>query len=276
MKKSILLLSLAAMALSACGSPQPVFRQGIPTAPNARALPAGQRIGQFNAGKVEKQEGPLIENRQVQVAPSQFDNIAEQNKNKSYPADRVFAAEGSLNAQSPFDSPFGSLPFENYSDFSDHIRYSSDTVYEDRKYMSERYARGHFNKYINSAYREVQSLYKPSRTEMRRFILLDVLANALSVNGRTLPYQDVHNPPAERHYKLLPNKAAMLMPTFGEIIDYNRNSYDVNYVRWDTYRAARYYQANYSRIFGLIMEHGPSKRDAWKLVHREISSYANR
>ena len=273
MKKSILLLSLTSLALSACGAPQPVFRQGIPTAPNARAVPL---VRANSAARVEKKEGPLIENRQVRLAPTAFDAVGERNKAPNTAPNPLFQQADGIAAQGPFDTPFGELPFRNWSDFSDHVRYGYDTVYEDRKYMNTRYARGHFNKYIVSSYRQVRELYKASNTEMKRFMLLDVLVNSLEVSGRTLPYNDVHNPPAERHYKLFPTKAAMLMPTFGEIVDYNRNSYDVNYSRWDTYRAARYYQANYSRIFGLIMEHGPSKKEAWRLVHREISAYAGR
>lgn len=269
MKKSILLFAAMALTLSACGSPQPVFRQGTPI--NAPA-PNTLRANSVN----EKTPGPLIENRNVNVPRSGFDAIAEQNQNTNLPADPTFQSNGEVSAQSPFDSPFGELPFENWRDLSDHIRYSNETTYEDRQFMNSRYAEGHFNKYINTAFRDVRNLYKATAEEMKRFILLDVLVNSLEAGGRTLPYQDIHNPPAERHYKLFPTQAAMLMPTFGEIVNYNRNSYDVNYVRWDEYRAARYYQANYSRIFGLVMEHGPSKRDAWRLVHREISSYAAR
>lgn len=272
MKKALLFLSSTALLLSACGTPQSRIMPGATL--NPAVNPA---IRANSATAQEKAQGPLIENRNVNVPRSGFDAIGEQNQNTQLPADGAFQqGAGQLSAQSPFDSPFGELPFTSWRDLSDHIRYSSETVYEDRKYMNTRYAEGHFNKYVNTAYREVRTLYKANPSEMKRFILLDVLANSLEAGGRTLPYQDIHNPPAERHYKLFPTQAAMLMPTFGEIIDYNRNSYDVNYVAWDEYRAARYYQANYSRIFGLIMEHGPSKRDAWRLMHREISSYASR
>ncbi len=250
-------------------SPQPIFRPGIAT--NA-PLQNNVRANTLQ----EKAPGPLIENRNVNVPRSGFDAIGEQNTNTNLPADPTFQSNGEVSAQSPFDTPFGELPFETWRDLSDHIRYSNEATYEDRQFMNSRYAEGHFNKYINTAFRDVRNLYKASAEEMKRFILLDVLVNSLEVGGRALPYQDIHNPPAERHYKFFPTQAAMLMPTFGEIVNYNRNSYDVNYVRWDEYRAARYYQANYSRIFGLIMEHGPSKRDAWRLVHREISSYASR
>lgn len=272
MKKALFFLSSTALIFSACGTPQANMRAGMMLNPAVNGAIRANNA----ATPQEKAPGPLIENRNVNVQPSGFDAIAEQNKNTQLPADSIFQSSGELSAQSPFDSPFGELPFATWRDLSDHIRYSNETVYEDRQFMNSRYAEGHFNKYIHSAYREVRNLYKANTLEMKRFILLDVLVNSLEAGGRTLPYQDIHNPPAERHYKLFPTQAAMLMPTFGEIIDYNRNSYDVNYVRWDEYRAARYYQANYARIFGLIMEHGPSKRDAWRLVHREISSYANR
>lgn len=101
--------------------------------------------------------------------------------------------------------------------------------------MSDSYARNHFNRYINGAYRDVQNLYKASRDDMKRFIMLDTLVNSLEVDGRPLPYEDIHNPPAQQEYKMFPTDAAKIMPTFGEIVSYNRNSYDVNYQRWDAY-----------------------------------------
>lgn len=274
MKKILLTLSVGAMTLSACGgAPQMMMAPRGPVGPMPAQFMARNVDAELNAGQ-EKTETPLIADRQVQVSRTPFDDIADQNKGREYAQDPLYAApEAPAAARSPFNNR---LPFQSWSDLRNHLRYGYSTVYEDRKYMDEYYARNHFNRYLNSAYAEVQRLYDSSRSEMKRFITLDVLANSLEVNGRRLPYEDVHNPPAERHYKLMPNRAAELMPTFGEMVSYNRNSYDVNYVRWDMYRAARYYQANYRRIYGLIMEYGPSKRDAKKMVHREISSYAGR
>lgn len=265
MQKSRLLFATLAFSLSACGSPQTIYN-----------IPHTVRSNQSTTLTAEKTPGPLIENRKVSVPRSDFDALADQNQNTRLPNDPVFQSKGKVLVQSPFSTPFEELPFDTWRDLSDHIRYSNETTYEDRQFMNSTYAEGHFNKYINTAFREVRNLYKATPEEMKRFILLDVLVNSLEVEGRTLPYLDIHNPPAERHYKIFPTQAALLMPTFGEAVNYNQSSYDVNYVRWDAYRAARYYQANYSRIFGLIMEHSPSKRDAWRLVHREISSYASR
>lgn len=273
MKKLVLGLFCGSLVMSttACGT-TPMMAQG-PAPAQLAAANAGLRAN-ASLPRQAKTETPIV-NRKVNVTLTPFDNVAEQNLRKQFPADPAFAKNNS-RARGPFDSPFGELPYRTYSDFEDDVRYGYDTPYEDYKYMSQRYARNHFNRYINGAFRDVQELYKASRTDMKRFIKLDVLVNSISVSGRPLPYQDIHNPPAERHYKLLPTEAARVMPTFGEIMSYNRNSYDVNYERWDTYRAARYYQANYKRIFGLVMEYGPTKKEAYKMVHREITSYAGR
>lgn len=273
MKKVLLTIASASVLLTACGQqPMPLMRQmGAPNQLRAANAQAEMTLPR------QKEESPLIENRNVQLTPSAFDEVAESTRSKTYPADSLYQQPAAqADTRSGFNSPFSDLPFGTWNDLRDYVKYGYSTVHEDNKYMDEYYARNHFNRYANGAFREVQRLYNASREDMKRFILLDVLANSLVVQGQRLPYEDVHNPPAERHYKLFPTQAAGLMPTFGEIVSYNRSSYEVNYVRWDEYRAARYYQANYSRIFGLIMEHGPSKREAWRLVHREISAYAGR
>lgn len=257
--------SVALLALVAC-------------APNL--LPPGFQRVALRANSIQavntpraKQETPLIQNRKVTVPVSGFDTFADQYKTLKPAVDTAFKKQ-QPSSRNPFNSPFGELPFRTFNDFSDYVRYGYSATYEDYKYMHDSSARNHFNRYINGAYRDVQSLYKASREDMKRFIVLDVLANSLEVDGRALPYEDTHNPPAQQHYKLYPTAAAAFMPTFGEIVGYNRNSYDVNYERWDLYRAARYYQANYSRIFGLIMQYGPTKQEAWRMVHREITAYA--
>jgi hypothetical protein len=273
LKKSLLTLSSVSLLLGtvACSATPPMLNQAMLANPGlVRANSAVQSTTTPRA----KAETPLIQNRNVKVPLSRFDAIADQNKNARFAADPTFKKAPTLAARSPFDTPFGELPFRSFSDLSDYVRYGYSSTHEDYKYMNDNYARNHFNRYINGAYRDVQSLYKASRDDMKRFIMLDVLANSIEVDGRPIPYEDVHNPPAQQEYKMYPTDAAKLMPTFGEIVSYNRNSYDVNYQRWDAYKAARYYQANYSRVFGLIMQHGPTKQEAWRMVHREITSYA--
>jgi len=272
LKKSFLTLSSVSLLLStvACSATPPMLNQAMLNPSMMRANSAVQGATTPRA----KAETPLIQNRNVKVPASRFDAIADQNKALKLPADAAFKKAPTLNARSPFDTPFGELPFRTFNDLNDYIRYGYSSTHEDYKYMNDSYARNHFNRYINGAYRDVQNLYKASRDDMKRFIMLDTLVNSLEVDGRPLPYEDIHNPPAQQEYKMFPTDAAKLMPSFGEIVSYNRNSYDVNYQRWDAYRAARYYQANYNRIFGLIMQHGPSKQEAWRMVHREISSYA--
>jgi hypothetical protein len=104
---------------------------------------------------------------------------------------------------------------------------------------------------------------------------MDTLANSLEVNGYAINYSETHNPPFRPNYKMLPTQAADMMPTFGEIYDYNRYHNGVPYISWDLGRAASFYQANYARYMGLIMEHGPTdKYKVYDLVQREISTYA--
>lgn len=288
MKKflSTILVSSFTMSIVGCGV-QPMM-QG----PNSRTFNPQTRqartAGQFRSfnsnGKKETAQKPAVDKKGVakNTPSTAFDRVGEQSKGKTQlPSDNAFTnapkeAPASRARRGPFDdSPFGSLPFNSFSDFEDYVRYSWDTVSEDRQYWSRRNAQHHF---VNnrSAFRHVQNLYKPSRSEWKRFIYIDTMANSLAVNGRSLPYQNLHNPPSQAHYKYLPTQAAKYMPTFGEIVDYNRTSWDVPRERWDMYRAARYYQANYPRLMQMIMEHGPSKKDAWKLVHREITDYSGR
>ncbi|PIQ26305.1 hypothetical protein COW36_15055 [bacterium (Candidatus Blackallbacteria) CG17_big_fil_post_rev_8_21_14_2_50_48_46] len=271
-RNALLTLSSASLLLGtvACSSAPPILNQAMMQNPGLmRANSAVQTVSTPRA----KQETPLVQNRNVKVPVSRFDTLADQHKNTRFAADNTFKKLAA--PRSPFDTPFGELPFRTFNDLVDYVRYGYSTTYEDYKYMNDNYARNHFNRYINGAYRDVQGLYKASRDEMKRFIMLDVLANSIEIDSRPIPYEDVHNPPAQQEYKMFPTAAAQLMPTFGEIVSYNRNSYDVNYQRWDMYKAARYYQANYSRVFGLIMQYGPSKQEAWRMVHREISSYAS-
>ncbi len=280
--------------LSACGAPrQPLMMNNPMNQMNMnRRVPYGAanvpmrsyqagvtQAGVTQAGAVRttltptrpKEESKLVE-RKVTVPRSALDDAADKARNSKPAADSLYKT---APTRSPFDSPTGTMPFSTFTDLRDHVRYGYGPVFEDYKYFNETQARAHFTRYINTAYREVQRLYNASRDDMKRFITVDTLVNSLSVEGRALSYLDVHNPPAASHYKLQPPQASQLMPTFGEIVGYNRSSMDVNYFRWDYDKAARYYQSNYSRIFALIMEYGPSKQDAWRLVHREISAYAS-
>jgi len=271
MKRLIFTLVSSSLFLTACGQPQMMMQPMQPAQMNRMQAP-NQVRGLMTLSR-PKEEAPLVE-RNVVVERSPFDDLADSQQSRQYQPDPVYQLPNAPTVASPFDSPFANLPFNTFIDFRDHVRYGYSTTHEDYKYMDEHYARNHFNRYLSSSYVEVQRLYRASREQMKRFMMLDVLANSLVVDRQRLPYEDVHNPPAERHYKLFPTDAAEIMPTFGEIVAHNRNSHDVNYVRWDMYRAARYYQTNYRRIFGLVMEYGPNKRDAWRMVHREISAYA--
>ncbi|HEY9839517.1 MAG: hypothetical protein ACAI44_28990 [Candidatus Sericytochromatia bacterium] len=272
MKQPLLVLiaaTVAASVLSACGGPRmPLMGMRAPMRYMAanRYTAVGNVHGSLTPTR-PKEESKLVD-RKVEVARSAFDDFGDRQRNRRPAPDPAYKQQP---GRQPYDSIAGQLPFSTYIDFRDYVRYGYTTTFEDYKYLNETNARSHFSRYIGGAYREVQRLYDASREEMKRFILLDVLVNSLEVEGQALSWQDLHNPPAQAGYKLLPTQAAQQMPSFGEIVAYNRSSNDVNYVRWDLNKAARYYQANYARIFSLIMEYGPGKQDAWRLVHREIS-----
>ena len=270
MKKllSTLLVSSFTLSTVACGV-QPM------QAPNGRALApkAAAQLRTLNADT----EAPIVERKAPKNTPTtEFDKVGERTKGKTeLPSDQAFsspekAQESTRGRHNPWDDDdYYDLPFRSFSDFYDHVRYN----YKNKKYMSRRMASHHYRQ-NRSAYRTVKRFYKPTRTQLKRFILVDMLANSLTIDGRELPYQNTHNPPSQAHYKYLPTEAAAYMPTFGEMVEYNRTSYQVPYERWRMYRAARYYQANYARLFQMIMEYGPTKSEAKKLIHREITDYA--
>ena len=275
------LLTLVLGLLTACGAPRPLMNYPMPRQMNPYAAQRYQpptRMQAYNQSFANvrgslspsrpKDESKLVD-RNVTVPRSAFDAYGDRAVGRVFSPDPVYKQSSSRGPAQP-----GLQPFVTFIDFKDHVRYGYGTAFEDFKYMDESTARSHFSRYIDGAYREVQQLYKASREDMKRFITLDTLVNSLSVDGRALAYQDLHNPPPRSQDKLLPPAAAKLMPSFGEIVAYNRSSFEVNYVRWDLSRAAQYYQRNYARIFGLIMEYGPAKQDAWRLVHREISAAA--
>lgn len=278
MNKVFYALIASSLLLSACGAPRyplmayPVNQSAVNRyAVNNYAAAPYQAYGTVRGTLTPtrpKEESKLIPDRKVSVPRSSFDDTADLQRRRQTPADPVY------KSAAPRTPGAGEMPFASYSDFKDYVRYGYTTVYEDFRYLNETTARSHFSRYITSAYPEVQRLYKASRDEMKRFMLLDTLVNSLSIEGQALSYLDVHNPPAQAGYKLLPTQAAAIMPSFGEMVAYNRSSYEVNYVPWNLTQAARYYQANYNRVYGLIMEYGPSKQDAWRMLHREISAAA--
>lgn len=270
MKKILSSILVASFTLSVVGC-------GVqPMQAPKRAL-APKAASQLRALSADK-EAPIVERKAPKNTPTtEFDKVGEKTKGKTeFPADKAFSApekaEESTRGRhhNPWDDDdYYDLPFRSFSAFYDHVRYN----YKNNKYMSRRTAQHHFRQNVN-AYRTVKRFYKPSHSQLKRFMLVDMLANSLRVDGRTLPYTNTHNPPSQAHYKYLPTEAAEYMPTFGEMVDYNRTSYQVPYERWRMYRAARYYQANYARLFQMIMEYGPTKREAKKLIHREITDYA--
>lgn len=277
MNKFLLVNLSGALLLSACGAPRYPVTMNLFQMQTYRMAPRYQAYGYQTTGTVRgtltptrpKEESKLIPNRNITVPRSAFDDTVILNGQRKYPSDPIYK---STQARPPLTG--GELPFVTYTDFRDYVRYGFSAVFEDYKYLDENTSRSHFSRYIGGAYREVQSLYKATREEMKRFILVDTLANSLRVDTQILAYTDTHNPPAQPYYKLSPTQAASIMPTFGELIAYNRSSYDVNYSSWDILAAARFYQTNYSRYFGLIMEFGPTKQDAWRTIHRDISQAA--
>lgn len=279
--KPMIYALLAAALLSACGTPRPMMynpmygpvRYGAQRVmpPTMRAYGAVGANGNVRSNLTPsrpKTESRLIPDRQVTVPRSAFDDFGDRQRGRMPAADPLFAA----SAPRPPASA-GEFPFSIFGDLKDHVRYGYGTVYEDFKTMNEASARAHYDRYVG-AWREIQRQYKASRDEIRRLATLDALVNSLEVEGRALPAENRHNPAANPKDKLLPTQAAAVMPSFGEMMAYNRSSYEVSYVRWDPYKAARHYQTNYARYFSLIMEAGPEKTDAWRLIHREISAVA--
>lgn len=277
-QKTMVLSTMLAMTLTSCSGVE-----SLPTVLGAQqpgAMLQAANAGGTAQGRTAKAESPLVNKGNIKVEMTAFDKLAESRRNPKTVTNPAFAqatAAGQSAARSPFDpgNPFNNnLPFRTYSEFVDYVRYGYGTTYEDYKYLGESNGRYHFNK-NQQAFQYAKELYKATNEDLKRFMMVDTLANSLQVGGRELPYQETHNPPAQANYKMFPTDAAKIMPTFGEIESYNRSSYEVPYTRWDTYRAARYYQANYARLMQLVMEYGPSKRDCWKTVHREISTYAD-
>lgn len=273
--KHIILSGTLMLALTSCSGLESLPIMGTPQ-PAPGAVLQAANAGAAVQGQVAKKESPVVNKGNIKVEMSAFDKLAESRRSPQAVVNPTFG-QNNARAGSPFDpnNPFnGNLPFRSYSEFVDYVRYGYNTTYEDYKYLADRTARYHFNK-NQQPFQHVKELYKASTEDMKRFIMVDTLANSLQVGGRELQYQETHNPPAQAHYKMYPTEAAKIMPTFGEIEAYNRSSYEVPYSRWDTYRAARYYQANYARLMTLVMEYGPSKRDCWRTVHREITTYAD-
>jgi hypothetical protein len=260
-KLSILLAGILTLSVSACGTQTtaPILNQDNQ---NAEVLKADKKEVR-NEKPVTK---PVMNLNQVKFNDSDFSKFASSKTKNSYKPDDAFKKQVSKNG--PFDNY---LPYRTYSEFENDVRY---TNYQDYQFLNTRNGSYHFNNSV-SAYQYAQQIYKASSFDMKRFIKTDTLANSLEVNGYAINYNETHNPPFRPNYKLLPTQAANIMPTFAEIYDYNRYGSGVPYIQWDLGRAASFYQANYARYMGMIMEYGPTdKYKVYDLVHREISSYA--
>ena len=260
-KLSLLLTGIMALSVTACGTQTtaPILNVGTQ---NASILKADKN--EIDAEKPVTK--PKISIDEVKFKDSDFSKFASTKTKNSYKPDESFKKKISKNG--PFDNY---LPYRTYTEFERDVRY---TNYSDYRYLNSRNGNYHFNNSM-SAYQYAQEIYKASEYDMKRFIKIDVLANSLEVNGYAINYSETHNPPFRPTYKFLPTQAANVMPTFAEIYDYNRYHSGAPYISWDLGRAASYYQANYARYMGLIMEHGPTdKYKVYDLIHREISSYA--
>jgi hypothetical protein len=130
------------------------------------------------------------------------------------------------------------------------------------------FAKKHYerNKY---AFEYLQNAYKATPTDIKRFIIVDTLVNSLLHN-----HVEFHNAEYTSTYKLNPVKAAHIMPTFAEINKFNFSDSTVSYVKWDDRRAKEFYQSNYARYMGLIMEYAPNRITAMELIHKEICNNA--
>lgn len=219
----------------------------------------------------KKSEAPVTKNpvalKDAKFSDSDFSKFAATKDKNSYKPDKELTSTPVKNG--PWDTNY--LPYRTYNDLESDIRFQNRTDYG---FLGVRNANFHFNKSY-SAYEYAQNIYKSNSYEMKRFIKLDVLANSLAVEGYEIPYNETHNPPFRPGFKYLPPKASDLMPSFGEIYDYNRYHSGISYITWDLRKASSFYQANYARYMGMIMEFGPTdKYKVWDLVHREISQFA--
>lgn len=250
---SLFTISILTLSVTACG-----------TSNNINTLPSPENTGIL--ANIEKPAKNAVALKDAKFDNSDFYELAEKNK-KDYSkvqTDEAFGKNTEKNARWDY------LPYRDFSELLRDIRYDNNTDY---RYMTERDARYHFNK-NTGAYEYAQSIYKATSTEMKRFIKLDTLVNALEINGRKISYSEIHNTPYRPGYKILPTTAAVRMPTFGEIYDYNRYENGIPYIKWDEYKAAKYYYNNYVRYMDMVMEYGPAKHKVYDLVHREISEYA--
>ncbi len=204
-----------------------------------------------------------VSSKEANFKDSDFSKLADKTAN-NYKSDDIFN-----KAQK--NGVFDYLPYRTYSDFENDLKLTNYTSY---LFLNSPNGNRHFNKNY-SAYQYASDIYKANANEMKRFIAIDVLANCIEIRYNALPYSETHNPPFSHGFKLLPTQAAFLMPTFGEIMEYNSNNTNAPFVKWDMNRAATFYQSNYRRYMGLVMEHGPSdKYKVYDYIHREISNYA--
>lgn len=216
----------------------------------------------------KEQEKPITKEKvsvkKAEFKDSDFSKLVDKNKTKTFKTDEAFSQKPAKNGL--YDDY---LPYRTFNDFERDVRYTTDY-----KFLGLRNARYNFNKNY-SAYQYAQNIYKATSYDMKRFIALDMLVNSLAINGYEMSNHETHNPPFSPEYKMLPTRAAQVMPTFGEIYDYNRYGSGAPYIEWNMERAASFYHSNYARYMAMIMEFAPNdKYKVYDLVHREISRYA--
>ena len=103
MKKLLSILLLASFSLSVIGcgiSPLPTRQAGF-------APPVQNRVRTLSTSKQDKQPKPAVEKGQIQVTLTEFDKIAQQNKDEKVESDPLFTKDTDKPSfSSPFDNPF--------------------------------------------------------------------------------------------------------------------------------------------------------------------------
>lgn len=269
MKKIVLSLSLFSIALSTVGcSNNSSITQGDLTQSVNISSTAKADLSQFN------------------FKDTAFSKFAAKKSKNSYKIDAsVFNKKPVKNGL--LDNLFGSkdFPFKSFFDFDKFIaatdaeydynnkgtlHYASTFSYDPREVLYDKVtAKSHFDKNLN-AYLTAHEMYKSTKKQMERFILLDTLANSLTET----PYMETHNPPFQPNYKIKPTEAAAIMPAFADIGNYNIFGKNNPHVDWNWTKAKQFYHDNYARYMGMIMEFSPKKEDAYSLIHKEISEAA--
>jgi hypothetical protein len=169
-----------------------------------------------------------------------------------------------VNKNGLFDSFSKEFPYTSFFEFERDLIKTSEEYYYSYNKVKTKFI---FDKNL-APYHTVQEIYKANKADMKRFIKVDILVNIINKDEI-----EVHNPPFQPNYKLMPTKAAQIMPTYAEIVQFNESG-KVPFVRWDNSKSFPYYRDNYPRWMGMIMEFGPNKNDAYTLIQREISEAA--